>query len=228
MRVALIGPRGSGKSAVGHALAEREGVACVDTDAVIVERTGQLISELFVDGTFRRREREVVSEALRAAGGVVALGGGAILWEGIDAALADWAVVYLTADGAVLARRLRADGADRPSLTGAAPDEEIAGIAAARAERYSALADFSIATDNLDEGEVVGVLLEWLRKRRRWPHSGAVHSGCPSLPVISCAFWSFSSCSPPSPAPKRWRKSRIRRPVRIPARASASTSCSNS
>jgi len=165
MRIALIGPRGAGKSAVARVLAERVDVACVDTDQVIVERAGRSITELFADGSFRRRERDVVAESLRAECGVVALGGGAVLWDGIDAALAGWTVVGLTADAETLARRIRSSGADRPSLTGAPADQEIGSVAAARANRYEGLADFSVATDNLDEGEVAAKILEWWRGR---------------------------------------------------------------
>ena len=165
MKVALIGPRGAGKSTVAQALAREAGVPCVDTDQRIVERTGRAISELFADGSFRSREREIVGEALAMDEGVVALGGGAVLWKGIDEALAGWSVVLLTAEAEVLAERIRAQGIDRPSLTGAPADEEIAAVSAERANRYSGLADFSVATDNLDEGVVARLILARLRNR---------------------------------------------------------------
>jgi len=163
VRVALIGPRGAGKSVVGRALAERGGVSCVDTDRVIVQRAARSIAELFADGSFRERERFVVAEALRADCGVVALGGGAVLWDGLGEALEGWSVVLLLAEPLVLAQRIREDATDRPSLTGAPPDEEVESVLASRAIRYAALAGFSVATDNLDEGVVVEKILEWLR-----------------------------------------------------------------
>jgi shikimate kinase len=146
-------------------LAARAGVLFTDTDALVVERTGRSIAALFADGTFREREREVVAEVLLGARGVVALGGGSVLWDGLDAALAGWGIVALHAGPAVLAQRIRDDTADRPSLTGAPADEEIEIVSASRANRYAGLADFSVATDKLDEGQVVEKILQWHRRR---------------------------------------------------------------
>ena len=55
----------SGKSRTGRALAERLNRPYVDTDAVIVERAGKTISEIFEqdgEAKFREMEREVVAE----------------------------------------------------------------------------------------------------------------------------------------------------------------------
>lgn len=165
MRIALIGPRAAGKSTVGRLLAERAELTLVDTDERIVERAGRTIAELFADGSFREREQEAVAEALALESGVVALGGGAVLWDGIEDALRGWGVVQLTANVDTLAARIRSQAGDRPSLTGAAPDAEVAAVVAARKNRYSQLSDFSVATDIFDEGEVARRILAWWRNR---------------------------------------------------------------
>ena len=78
----LVGPPGSGKTTVGRVLARRLGVAFTDIDALIVERIGKSIGEMFTEegeDAFRALEREVVAEALGATDGVLALGGGSVL-----------------------------------------------------------------------------------------------------------------------------------------------------
>ena len=162
--MALIGPRGAGKSSVARLLAERLDVACLDTDALIEARSGRSIPELFADGSFRARERAVVADVLGCDTGVVALGGGAVLDSGFDAT--GWIVVWLDAAPDVLARRLRADGVVRPSLTGPPADEEIAAVVSSREDRYADLARFSLATDTLDVGGVVESLLARLQAIR--------------------------------------------------------------
>jgi shikimate kinase len=46
VNVILTGMRGTGKSSIGRALADRLGFAFVDTDAVIEERMGCSIAEM--------------------------------------------------------------------------------------------------------------------------------------------------------------------------------------
>ena len=66
---------------MGALLAERLDVEFVDVDAVIEERSGKSIAEIFADDgepAFRELEEEVTAELLRRHG-VLALGGGAVL-----------------------------------------------------------------------------------------------------------------------------------------------------
>jgi len=65
--VVLVGPPGAGKTTVGRVLARRLGLGFTDVDALIVERAGKSIAEVFTeDGedAFRALERAVVAEAL--------------------------------------------------------------------------------------------------------------------------------------------------------------------
>ena len=57
--VVLIGMPGSGKSCVGAALAERLGMPLVETDAMVVEKTGRSIPDIFAqdgEAAFRRED----------------------------------------------------------------------------------------------------------------------------------------------------------------------------
>lgn len=80
--VVLIGMPASGKSTVGALLAKGLGKALVDTDALIAERTGMPIPEIFEklgEKAFRDIESEVIAECAAKNGCIIATGGGAIL-----------------------------------------------------------------------------------------------------------------------------------------------------
>ncbi len=144
MRVVLIGYRGSGKSVVGRLVADRLGLAFVDTDLEIESRGGRSIAEIFAeDGEagFRQHEREVIADLSRRRAVVIAAGGGAVLDPDTraDWTAADTLVVWLTATPEELARRISGDEttADRrPSLTGQSVLEEITEVLQHRESLY--------------------------------------------------------------------------------------------
>ena len=79
--VVLIGMPGCGKSTVGAALAERTGREAVDLDALIAQRAGMTIPEIFAaqgEDAFRALEREVTAEAGRLTGKIILTGGGVV------------------------------------------------------------------------------------------------------------------------------------------------------
>ena len=78
----LIGMPSSGKSSVGKKLAEMAGKEFEDTDAMLVKRFGEPIADYIRkngEKTFRDAESEVIAEAAKERGKVIATGGGAIL-----------------------------------------------------------------------------------------------------------------------------------------------------
>jgi shikimate kinase len=82
MNLVLVGLMGSGKSTVGRQLAERLGRSFIDTDAVVADRAGRTIAEIFqTDGeaAFRHMESQIIAEVTSAGGAVIATGGGAVL-----------------------------------------------------------------------------------------------------------------------------------------------------
>lgn len=108
-RVVIIGPPGAGKSTVGALVAQRLGMPVVDTDALVELAEGRTIAEIFVDSGeahFRESERLAVERALlEEEAAVVALGGGAVLDERTQAALAGHHVVFLDVSLRDAARR---------------------------------------------------------------------------------------------------------------------------
>ena len=79
--IVLIGMPSSGKTLTGQALCKYIDKTVVDTDAVIVERSGMSIKEMFArhgETYFRQWEHDVIEEFSKQNGLIIATGGGAI------------------------------------------------------------------------------------------------------------------------------------------------------
>ena len=117
--LALLGFMGCGKSTVGSLVAARTGAPYRDLDAMIEERCGTTIAELFEregEPAFRDLEARMLPEAL-APGAVVALGGGTPLRDGNWALIRERAVtVWLEAPLPLLMARASIHEGDRPLL----------------------------------------------------------------------------------------------------------------
>ncbi|WP_296427430.1 shikimate kinase [Yoonia sp.] len=138
--VVLVGMMGSGKTAIGRALAMQLDVPFVDSDAAIEEASTQTISEIFArDGEafFREREAEVLCRLLSGPPKIVSTGGGAFLAARNRDAIADKGVaVWLNADIATLWDRVRHKDT-RPLLRTADPKATLAAIFHARTPVYA-------------------------------------------------------------------------------------------
>jgi shikimate kinase len=159
--VVLVGPPGAGKTTVGRALARRMGLAFTDVDAVIVERAGKPIADMFTeDGedAFRALERAVVAEALASTDGVLALGGGSVLAAVTRERLRGHRVVHLTVGLADGIRRTGMSGA-RPLLAGVNPRATFKALLDARAPLYREVATFEVDTSRRSAGQVVRAVL---------------------------------------------------------------------
>ncbi len=167
----LIGPMGAGKTSIGRRVAKRLDVPFADTDAMIARVHGPIPAVFAERGeeAFRVLERAAVSEAL-AAGGVVSLGGGAVLHPDTRTDLARHRVVLLTVAPAVVATRLR--GSSRPLLQ----TEDAMGrwqeILAARLPLYREVADATFDTSRGPLSAVVEAVARWART----PSTGVNHA----------------------------------------------------
>ncbi|MDH3590773.1 MAG: AAA family ATPase [Planctomycetota bacterium] len=162
-RVLLIGARAAGKSTVGPLLAERLGLEFLDCDAEVERVEGRSIAALFRDACLRDAEQRALARLLSRRAGVVAAGGGAVLWSGLAGAARAWTVVWLRAPADELARRMRKDPAERPSLTGRPAAEEIADVLRDREPLYRALATFDVETMQRTAPEVTASIEKLLR-----------------------------------------------------------------
>ncbi|MGW9112731.1 shikimate kinase [Microbacterium sp. NPDC055683] len=161
--VVFVGPMGAGKSSLGRRVARALGLPFTDTDSEIVRAHGP-IAEIFVregEERFRALERDAVARSL-ADGGVVALGGGAVLAAETRALLRDHRVVLLTVDEKTIAARIR--GQKRPLLNaGDDPVAEWVRIRDARAALYEEVADRAFDTSKGPTQATVDRIVAWLR-----------------------------------------------------------------
>jgi shikimate kinase len=166
--VYLIGPMGSGKTAVGRRLASLLGRPFVDSDAEIEKRTGVDIRFIFEkegETRFRQRERDVIAELTTLDGIVLATGGGAILDAATRARLAETGVVvYLETTIDTLVRRTKA-AKTRPLLMGEDPRAVLERLMVARRPLYETAADLRIETTGRQVRAVAADIQQQLAER---------------------------------------------------------------
>ena len=163
--VFLVGPMGSGKSAVGRQLARRLGLPFADSDSEIESRTGVDIAYIFEregEEGFRIRERDVIDALTRIAGIVLATGGGAILLPvNRERLAARGTVVFLdTTIDQQLQRTRRSK--HRPLLAAADRRAKLEELARTRDPLYRSVAAITIRTDGRAPGAVAGDIVKAL------------------------------------------------------------------
>lgn len=82
MNIVLTGPMGSGKTTVGKTLAKSLGMKFVDTDELVMKKSGADINEIFAkhgEEHFRELEEKVIAEVSKFDNYVIATGGGVVL-----------------------------------------------------------------------------------------------------------------------------------------------------
>ena len=145
----LVGMMGAGKTTLGKALARRLQREFVDTDKMLVERTGVSVTTIFeIEGeeNFRRRESAVIAELATRADVVVATGGGAVLSaENRRVMRENGTVVYLRAKLESLWERTRQD-ASRPLLRTPDPRATLAELLEKRDPLYREAAHVVVDT----------------------------------------------------------------------------------
>ncbi len=104
--IVLVGMPGCGKSTIGRLLAGHHGRKFVDMDALIIEKAGKSIPEIFNENGeagFRKIEAEVAEEVGKEKGLVIATGGGVIVTpENHDALRQNGTVIFINRDINVL------------------------------------------------------------------------------------------------------------------------------
>ena len=162
----LVGPMGSGKSAVGRQLARLLGLPFLDADAEIERRTGVDISYIFEregEPGFRQREAAVIDELSQRDGIVLATGGGAVLDPRTRERLRQRGrVVYLRASVNQQLQRTR-HSTHRPLLATPDPRGTLERLMAEREPLYEGIATVAVDTDGRKVRTVVEQIVAMLR-----------------------------------------------------------------
>jgi shikimate kinase len=160
--VVLIGPMGAGKTSVGKRLAKELGLSFYDSDAAVVREHGP-IDQLFAEhgeAHFRALERDAVRAGL-ARGGVVSLGGGAVLDPETQRDLSAHRVVLLTVRPETVPSRIRRSR--RPLLQDEDPLARWNALYEQRRDTYERLANATFDTSVGPLQDVVTAVASWVR-----------------------------------------------------------------
>jgi shikimate kinase len=131
-----------------------------DADAVIVERAGKPIAEIFADdgeAAFRALEEQITAE-LAALPGVLSLGGGAVLSASNRATLRGHRVVWLRVGLTQSVKRVGLDTA-RPLLLGNVRGQLLK-LLNERAPLYAEVATDVVDTDDTTPAQVVEMIMK--------------------------------------------------------------------
>ena len=122
----LVGPMGSGKSAVGRRLAAQLKMDFYDSDDEIEQRTGVDIPYIFEkegEGGFRKRESAIIAELAALENVVLATGGGAAENPQTRKLLAATGFVIYLHTGVEEQKRRTSKSRNRPLLNNGNPGE---------------------------------------------------------------------------------------------------------
>lgn len=170
MNIYLIGYRCTGKSSVGHRLAEKLGCKFVDADRLVERQAGMPVSDIvarFGWPDFRKREKEVIAELSWSNQLVVATGGGVVLDpENVRILRKTGFVVWLKATVETIYARMRQDpvtGTLRPALTDWSLADEIRHTLDERLPLYERARDIEMETDGIDVDPICTHIIEKMR-----------------------------------------------------------------
>ncbi|MFA5575711.1 MAG: shikimate kinase [Tissierellaceae bacterium] len=159
--IVLIGFMGSGKSSVGERLSSLLEMKVLDTDRLIVERTGMTIDQIFAEmgeSEFRRLERETVLEIHGTANSIISCGGGMVLDpQNIELLKNKGKIIWLNTSPQEIYNRLLGDES-RPLLSDLSL-EAIRTLWEKRLPLYEAASDIEIQTDGKTLDEIAEEIL---------------------------------------------------------------------
>lgn len=165
MRIFLIGLPGSGKTTLGHELAEELKLKLVDLDANIEDASGKSIPEIFEqDGEeeFRKLEQQAVHESLSLENVVISTGGGApCFFDNMEQMNANGTTVFIDVSADELIRRMFGGSQeDRPLLSGKTETELKIELEDKKINRlpYYNQAQHKITSDNVTVQQLLSLL----------------------------------------------------------------------
>ena len=167
--IALIGFMGTGKTVVGKVLAERLGKEFLEMDALIEQKAGKAIPEIFQregEEAFRQLEIEAAKQVSQRKNVVIACGGGVVLNKiNIDRLKKESLLVYLKASPEVILRRTSSDTSERPLLKADNRALAVNELLRFRKPFYERAADITIDTSKLDIDSVVEQIISKVKEK---------------------------------------------------------------
>ena len=157
---------GTGKTAVGTALASNLGWPYLDTDELIEKKAGLKINKIFEkhgEKYFRDLEEKVIKSISNFNNYIIATGGGAVLRkENMNNLEKNGFIVNLHASRDVIYERIKSNN-ERPLLNKPDPKGEIDRLLEERKQYYKRC-DVSINTDNAAIVDLVEKIIEEINK----------------------------------------------------------------
>jgi shikimate kinase len=162
--IALVGFMGTGKTSVGLALSEKLGNMFIEVDALIVERAGKSIPEIFSEdgeATFREMEKQAVAEVSQKRGVVISCGGGAVLDpQNVANLRRNSVIVLLTAPLEEIVQRVARNVDTRPLLNASDLEYRVRELLRTRQPFYLSVADYVVDTSGLEPKEVANAIID--------------------------------------------------------------------
>jgi shikimate kinase len=169
--IVLIGFMGSGKTSIGRLIAQRLGFQFIDTDKVVVERTGLEITEIFAqqgEARFREHETAALSSLGMYNRAVISTGGGIVLRPKNRELLRELGfVVWLTASEDVIFERVSRNK-KRPLLHTDDPRATVHELLEQRREHYAEAAQFVLDSSHLAHDAAADAVITEARKAFSW------------------------------------------------------------
>ena len=170
--IVLIGFMGSGKTSIGRLVAQRLGFQFIDTDALVVERVGLQVAEIFArhgEAWFREQETAALHSLAILNRAVVSTGGGIVLRDENRTLLRELGfVAWLTASEEVIFERVSRNK-KRPLLQTADPRATVHELLAARRPLYEEAAQFTVDSSRLTHEAAASLLIAEARRAFSWP-----------------------------------------------------------
>lgn len=170
MNIVLTGYRCCGKTSTGKVIAQKLGMDFMDTDEIIVEKSGSSIDKIVsVSGWeyFRKIEAETVKGLSSCDNIVISTGGGVVTNnENIVNLKKNGFIVWLYAGIDIIKKRLAGDintDINRPSLTGINPVDEIITVLEQREPLYRTAGDISVDTGRYDICRTADIIIDKYR-----------------------------------------------------------------
>lgn len=166
--IVLTGMRGSGKSTVGHIVANKLGRQFINMDTILADHAGMSIPKMVSEkgwDYFRDQETALCESFAGIRQTVISTGGGVILRpQNIATLKAHGIVVFLDTSIDNLEMRLKDETDGRPALTNASSlRTELEQVLSERKTTYQKTADIQIATDNLTPEQIAEKIVKKIR-----------------------------------------------------------------